>query len=445
MTGKKLSSRALTPVFGSLSWRVLFILVCGILLIQIISFGIIFLYKDEQIRTKMFSFMGSDIAMIHRLLSPFSPNERQEWQPYINRGFYTMSPADHDPTKPNVEIGELPLLDGVAAQVSKEIGRKDVRWFWEINGGRSKPILEVPFDDVHALLVDAEDPLPPPPTTALLAYLLALLLVASVLGWLAMNIAMRPLFRLSEAARQIGNGIQSRPIDESGPLEVRHTAHALNTMRTQILRQLDERTQILAAISHDLQTPITRLRLRAELISDRAVRKATISDLDEMSGLIIEGIQYAKSGHVQAERVPIDLNALAASIAAEMSDLGQQVRIHGRIEGSYTGVFHAVRRSIQNVVDNAVKFGGCADIFLEQDEEFTVVRVIDKGPGLDESMLEKVFCPFFRAEPSRGRKCGGSGLGLAIARNFVRAHGGDIILRTLQAGGLEAEISLRRS
>lgn len=444
MSRLKPSSRSLFPVFGSLSWRILFILICGILLIQLISFGIIFFYKEEQIRGKMLSFMGSDIAMIHRLLDPFTPNEREAWLPHINRGFYTMSLAERDPAKPGVEVGALPLLDGVAEQVSQEIHQEDVRWYWEVEDGRSKPILEVPFDQTHALLVDAEDPLPPPPVTALLAYLIAVLLVASVLGWLAMNIAMRPLFRLSEAARQIGNGMQSRPVDESGPLEVRHTAHALNSMRTQILRQLDERTQILAAISHDLQTPITRLRLRAELIEDRSVRKAMILDLDEMSGLIIEGIQYAKSGHIDAERVPIDLNALLASIAAEMSDLGQQVRVHGQIEGSYTGVFHAVRRSIQNVVDNAVKFGSCADIFLEQDESFTLVRVIDQGPGLDASLLEKVFCPFFRAEPSRGRKCGGSGLGLAIARNFVRAHGGEIVLRTPQAGGLEAVISLRR-
>lgn len=429
--------------WGSLSWRVVCVLIVGIVVIQIASFSIVVRYKEDDIRSKMLSFMAADVELAHRILRPLRAEARADWLRRLNRGFYTMSLAPRSEELAEVERGRFPPLDSVAKAVAARVDTSPVRWIWVEHGGRSKPILVVPLDEQQSLRVDAEDPIPPPPAWTLAAYMAVLLIVASILSWIAMNQVLLPLHKLSESAYRLGQNFEASPIEERGPSEVRMTARALNAMRERLRRQMEDRTEILAAISHDLQTPITRLRLLAELIDEKSLRRTLVLNLDEMSQLISEGLEYAKSGQLQMERVPIDLNALVRSIAAEMCDGGKQVTVEGEIGRRYVGAFHGIRRALQNLVDNAVKYGVSAHVALEEAAGASLIRIGDRGPGLDPSMLERVFTPFFRIEVSRGRSCGGTGLGLAIARNFVRAHGGEITLRNLPEGGLEALVELR--
>ena len=427
---------------GSLSWRLLGVLIVGILVMQIASFIVVVRYKEDDIRGKMMSFMGADVVLAHRLLASVPPSERASWLPDLNRGFYGMSLNERDGRHPLVAPGEFPPLDAVAAKVSKRLGSDSIRWVWVQFDGRSRPILEVPLDSRQVLRLDAEDPLPLPTAWSLAAYMGILLLVASVLSWLAMNLMLLPLHRLNDAAYRLGQTLEGQPIGESGPTELRTTARALNSMRMQLRRQMEDRTLILAAISHDLQTPITRLRLLAELVDDKPHQKNLVENLDAMSQLISEGLEYAKSGQMQVERVLIDLNDLVGSIVAEMCDSGMHVTLEGHVDRRIVGGFSGVRRALQNLVDNAVNYGVSAHIILQEKDDSAIIRIIDRGPGLDPSMQERVFTPFFRIDTSRGRSCGGTGLGLPIARNFIRANGGEISMQNHVSGGLEAVVTL---
>lgn len=272
----------------------------------------------------------------------------------------------------------------------------------------------------------------------MLAALAALIAGIGLLSWLAVRVATRPLSDLAAAARALGDDPERGAITADGPTEVAQAASAFRQMQQRIREHIQERTRILAAISHDLQTPITRLRLRAEQIDDHALRSRIQSDLDDMQSLVREGLAYARSLEDTETVRPVDLRALLETIAEDAQELGWHVTLAPGAPAVYPARPMALRRALWNLIENGVKFGERVDIAIVG----PTLTIRDHGPGLPEDELERVFEPFYRTESSRSRDTGGTGLGLAIARNLLRAQGGDVSLVNATDGGLIARVRL---
>jgi signal transduction histidine kinase len=281
----------------------------------------------------------------------------------------------------------------------------------------------------------------PTPLVALLAAALAISLVAV----LSLRRLTRPLGALAAAADAIGRG-EPVPVEASrGPAEIRRTARAFNAMQERVGRSLDDRTRLLGAISHDLRTPITTLRLRVELVEDEALKARMLETLDEMQALTEAGLLLARDTAADEPTRAVDLTALVESVVGDFADQGLDATLAGPEQAAPLPLRCrklALTRAIRNVVENALRYGGRARLAVERQGGSASVTVDDDGPGLPEAMLEQVFEPFFRLEASRSPETGGSGLGLAIARSIVRAHGGEVTLANRLGGGLRAVVYL---
>jgi signal transduction histidine kinase len=288
-----------------------------------------------------------------------------------------------------------------------------------------------------------------PAQTASWPYRLLLSLLVLLAGVIAVSLvavrwATRPLKALADAADELGRNIDRAPMPEKGPLEVARAAHAFNTMQERLARYLRERTATLAAMSHDLKTPLNRLRLRAELLDDSEVKKKISRDLEEMESMVHDTLEFMRGGESAEKARPVDVTALLESLAADAQVTGGKVRIEGAASRPYVGRPQALKRCLANLLDNALKYGSFAALLVEDAADRLVIRVRDRGPGMPEAELERVFEPFYRLEGSRSRDTGGTGLGLSIARKIAQLHGGTLGLRNLEEGGLEAVLTLPR-
>jgi len=274
---------------------------------------------------------------------------------------------------------------------------------------------------------------------------LAVLLVSVIaLSLLAVRWLTRPLGVLAAAADELGRDIRRAPLAEQGPVEVRRAAAAFNTMQARLQTYLREREQMLAAVSHDLRTPITRLRLRAELIEDEALRAKFTRDLAEMESMTTAALDFLRGAHVTEPLQPVDVAALLESLQSDMEEAGHAVQVHAQAVAPYPARPLALKRCLTNLIENAIKYGTSADVRLEDDGHELRITVADHGPGIPEAELERVFEPFYRVEASRSRDTGGVGLGLSVARDIARTRGGDLKLRNRPEGGLEAVLTLPR-
>jgi signal transduction histidine kinase len=271
------------------------------------------------------------------------------------------------------------------------------------------------------------------------ASMLPVLLIASFFAW---RIA-RPVQRLADAAERMGRGEAMPALPLQGPGELRATTHAFNAMQDRITRFVQDRTQLLAAVSHDLRTPITALKLRAEMVDDAALRTAMVRTLDEMGEMVEATLGFAREESQQEPTRMLELVALVDAIADERQSLGHDVTAHGTpVRLPYRCRPASLRRALNNLVDNAVRYAGHARIRLETAPASVLISVEDDGPGVPEAMLETLFEPFTRLEASRSSETGGVGLGLAIVRSSVRAHGGEVRLQNRPEGGLRAVVRL---
>lgn len=271
-----------------------------------------------------------------------------------------------------------------------------------------------------------------------------LLAAVIVVSLIAVRWATRPLKTLADAADELGRNINRPPLAETGPAEVASAARAFNTMQSGLAAYLRERTQVLAAMSHDLKTPITRLRLRAELLEDAQLRAKFENDLREMEAMVASALDFLR-GMDNGEPVQaVDINALLDSLQADLRETGGMVTIEGRAGAPYRGRPQALKRGFANLLENAIKYGKSAQVVVDDSDERLQIRILDQGPGLPPDQLGKVFEPFYRVEGSRNRDTGGTGLGLAIAKNVVELHGGRIELHNRTEGGLEAVVALPR-
>ncbi|MCE3270584.1 MAG: putative two-component sensor histidine kinase [Ramlibacter sp.] len=278
----------------------------------------------------------------------------------------------------------------------------------------------------------------------LLASLAVLLAAVLAVSLLAVRWTTRPLKALADAADDLGRNIHRPPMEESGPIEVARAARAFNTMQARLVAYLRERASVLAAMSHDLKTPVTRLRLRAELLPDAELRRKFTQDLQEMETMVAATLDYLRGGQGGEAVQPVDMRALLESVQADVAETGGEVALSGRPEAPYPGQPNALKRCIRNLVENAVKYGRRAFVEVQDGDAELRILVRDEGPGLPPEELSRVFEPFHRAEPSRNRDTGGTGLGLTIARGIAEAHGGRLTLHNRVEGGLEARLVLPR-
>ncbi|MCY4451044.1 MAG: ATP-binding protein [Immundisolibacterales bacterium] len=271
---------------------------------------------------------------------------------------------------------------------------------------------------------------------------LAALLVALVLVWGAHRMT-RPLRAFAEAADRLGLDAQAPALPEHGSRELRQATRAFNRMTARIRRLVDDRTLLLAAVSHDLRTMLTRLRLRAELIEDREQREKAAADLDEMNAMLDATLAFARDEAADERPGPVDLAALLRTLVEDLSDAGRSTSYDGPRRLVVSGRPVALRRLFENLLDNAVRYGGEARAALQRRGEGRVeVLVDDRGPGIPEALRERVFDPFFRVEGSRSRDTGGTGLGLAVVRAIVRRHDGTVRLEDRPDGGLRVRVTL---
>jgi signal transduction histidine kinase len=277
-------------------------------------------------------------------------------------------------------------------------------------------------------------------TRLLLALGISMLLLAPLVWWMARRLT-SPIRVFADAAERLGADPDAEPLAPSGPSEVRTAIHAFNDMQASLRNHMRQRTQTIAAIAHDLRTPLTRLRFRAEQ-APAAVRDRMAADIEEMDALIAQAMAFVRGERPAESREPLDLAALARDCAGGFEETGAAVTFEADVALPIEGDAAGLRRALANLISNAVKYGGGARVRAFAAADRAVVEVSDEGPGLDESELETVFEPFHRGERSRNRETGGAGLGLTVARQAARAHGGDVTLIRREEGGLTARLDL---
>jgi signal transduction histidine kinase len=313
--------------------------------------------------------------------------------------------------------------------------------------GNFAAALRLPDGPWLNLRVQVPPPRPWHSETFLIAFAIMTFTAAALSLWAVRRLTL-PVRALAEAADRLGRDVNAPPLPEQGPTEIATAAHAFNTMAERIRRFVGDRTQMLAAIGHDLRTPITRLRLRAEFMEDDEQRRKMLSDLDEMEAMIAATLAFARDDAAAEPTVPLDLAALCRTVLDEAADAHPEAAERIAYAGATRLVVQArpvaLKRALANLVGNALAYGAAARLTLTPPEApGRPVRLVveDDGPGIPPAELEAVFQPFRRLEGSRNRETGGTGLGLPIARNILRAHGGDVVLRN-RAGGLEAVATL---
>jgi signal transduction histidine kinase len=278
----------------------------------------------------------------------------------------------------------------------------------------------------------------------LLLSLAVLLAAAIAVSLLAVRWVTRPLRAFADAASELGRDIHRPALEERGPLEVARAARALNTMQARLIAYLDERTRVLAAMSHDLKTPLTRLRLRAELLDDSALKTKIAADLDETQSMVAAALDYLRGAARDEAAAPVDVAALLESLQENMRVLGAEVAVEGAAARPLRARPQALKRCVSNLLDNAVKYGARVRVAVDDDARRLRIRVLDEGPGIPPAEIGKVFEPFYRVESSRNRATGGTGLGLSIAKGIAEDHGGSLELTNRAGGGLEATLILPR-
>ena len=265
-----------------------------------------------------------------------------------------------------------------------------------------------------------------------------------IAAWYGAKLLSRPIQRLSDAAERLSENLDSPPLDESGPREARQAAYTFNLMQKRIIEQMQQRSRMLGAVSHDLRTPLSRLKLRLEKIDDDKLQGQMRQDLDDMISMLDATLTYLHEQRTSEALQWMDVQALVESLSENAQDQGCDVQASGHCAPLQVQPM-ALRSCLNNLLDNALRYAGQAQIALEDNREHLVIRVIDHGPGIAADKREAVFEPFFRLEGSRNRNSGGVGLGMTIAREAAERLGGQLTLEETSGGGLTAVIRLPRA
>ena len=459
----------------SLFGRLVLVLFGGLVVAQLLSAAINFAERDRLLFRASGVQSAQRIAEVVKLLDSLSPPERQRIVAILNvpPQVVTLEPSPLPRDGATTRGPQLPMFSAVLRSAlgddrETRVAMRAAASTWPPGfvPGRHREMMgsDFPRPAMHGVLMgglfflaqvrlsdgtwvtfDTHVPQESASLPGRLLLTLAILLVAVLLvSVMAVRWVTRPLQVLASAADELGRDIHRPPLPESGPIEVRRAAHAFNTMQARLGRFIQDRARVLTAMSHDLKTPITRMRLRADLLEDDDLRTRFEKDLMEMEAMVGETLDFMRGLGNNEPRQPVDVMALLESLQADNKEMGREVIIEGRATAPYVGIAPLLKRCLSNLLDNAILYGERARVVVEDGLETLTLRVLDDGPGIPASELERVFEPFYRLEGSRSRETGGTGLGLAIARNIAQTHGGDIRVQNRPEGGLEALLTLPR-
>ncbi|WP_409260965.1 sensor histidine kinase [Pseudomonas putida] len=422
----------------TLASRLALIFFTGLVLAYGLSFSLQAYERYISSRSMMLSNLELDVATSVAILDRLPAAERAAWLPRLERRTYRYR-LDEGLAGQAMPSSDPPMA---AESIIKAIGSQYRLTFQEIPGPNAHFQAHLRLADGAPLTIDVT-PAPVPVARWLPLVLLIQLAVLLFCTWLAVRLAIGPLTRLAQAVDDLDPDKPGVLLDESGPREVKYAAVAFNALQARIAAYLKERMQLLAAISHDLQTPITRMKLRVEVMDEGVEKEKLWHDLDAMEHLVREGVAYARSMDINTETpCRINLDAFLDSVVFDYQDSGAQVQRHGNTGSLLETRPHALRRVLVNLVDNALKFAGKAQLEVSREHGKTLIRVLDEGPGIPAEELDEVLKPFYRVESSRNRSTGGTGLGLAIAHQLIQAMGGTLTLSNRKSGGLCAQIEL---
>jgi signal transduction histidine kinase len=473
----------------SLFWRLMLVLGSGLLLAQLLSAAINLAERDRLLLTAGGMQQAQRIADVVTLLDSLGPAERDRIVAVLSVPPLVLSLADAPRSPAEAAGADAPRASMFTAMLRASLGPdREVRveraaaagpgspgagrpgrghmmeggpgWMmgggpgpgagragWAGPGGPMGPVLrtEVRLRDGQWARFDSALPAGGATLPWRLALTLGVLLLAVLLlSYVAVRWVTRPLHVLATAAEALGRDINQPPLPETGPAEIQQAARAFNTMQGRLARYIQDRTRILAAMSHDLKTPITRMRLRAELLDDDDLRRRFESDLKEMEAMVSHTLDFMRGLGGSEPAREIEVTALLESLQSDNEAMGRDVKVVGYAAAPYVGVVSLLKRCLANLVDNAVLYGERVTVQVEDSPQCLTLHFLDDGPGIPVDELETVFEPFHRLETSRSRQTGGTGLGLTIARNIAQAHGGDIVLRNRAERGLEAVLTLPR-
>ena len=422
----------------TLASRLSLIFLIGLLLAQALSFGAQYYERYQSAKNTMLGNLETDVSTSIAILDRLPAEERPAWLERLARKNYGYLLSEGEPGTP-IDAGDVPVA---VTSITEAIGERYPLTFTDIPGPKKHFQGHLRLSDGSPVTIDVRPAMVPlsPWLPVVLLGQLALMIACT---WLAVRIAIRPLTRLSNAVETLDPNAHPIHLDESGPNEVVYAARAFNAMQARIAAYLKERMQLLAAISHDLQTPITRMKLRAELMDDCAEKDKLWNDLSEMEHLVREGVAYARSIHGSTEESRrTNMDSFLESLVFDYQDMGKQVQLVGKSAAVIDTRPHALRRVLVNLTDNALKFAGAAEVWVEANKGSLAITVMDRGPGIADAELAQVLQPFYRVENSRNRDTGGTGLGLAIAQQLAMALGGSLTLSNREGGGLCAELKL---
>ena len=436
----------------SLATRTALVVLVGLILVQIAGLSIHTMDRIEYLRLAQGRDLGLRIIPLYRSIASTPPDQRpsvlaaEHLPPMLGA---TLSDALPETSLPEVPRQfQPPLRCGIntAGLNDPKLRWKELHLYGGLREGRVLYAFRLPTGGWLNVLA-VPDPIRPWHSPAFLTAFLLMTLTAAGLTLWAVRRLTAPVRVLAEAAEALGRDVNAAPLPEDGPAETAIAAVAFNTMADRIRRFVKDRTEMLTAIGHDLRTPITRLKLRAEFIDDDELRTKILSDLDELETMVSATLAFGRDSRVDEPMSSIDLVELLRTILDETGDAKPEAAPNLSYEGPAHQTVRArpvaLKRALGNLISNAVNYGGSAHVRVFPPAGGMVEALIeDDGPGIPAEEIDRVFEPFHRLEYSRNRETGGVGLGLPIARNMLRAHGGDVTLSNRPEGGLRAVATL---
>lgn len=418
--------------------RLLLILGVGLLLAHGLSFALLFQERMDATRNMMLRNLYEDVPVSVALLERLPAAERGQWIPRLERRTYRylLRPAQAGTALNSARARQ------VTALINDALGRGYALRPRAVSQVPERYEVELRLHDGSPLTIEVTPSLMPVSTWLPWVLALQVLLLLGCVG-AAVRLATRPLARLAKAAGQMDPAGRGAALPEHGPTEVMQAAQALNALQARVATHVSERTQLLAAISHDLQTPLTRLRLRVESMEEGDTQEKLMRDIDQVSQLVRDGLNYARGASIALDApVRLDLRAFLESVVDDYQDAGRDVSLQASEAALRDTHPQVLRRVLQNLIDNALAYAGAVEARLRVEGGIVHIDVLDRGPGIPEDQLEQVLQPFNRLEPSRSRSTGGTGLGLAIAQQLAQALGGSLFLANREGGGLRATLAL---
>ncbi len=440
----RLRLAALWP--GSVAGQIALLIVAAMLVTHAVATLAFFTLREPWRPDDHPGVAATRIATLARLLDASAPNERDALLRGAARTLPTLRIAPWPAAAPAGTASGALASHTVVQRVRDGFGRPLA--ITDLGAADTPPGIRVGITTPEGARFSAlvpDDDRPPIRQGAIVVTFLFLAVVLSLITVWAARALTRPLARLAQAAEAFGTRMNVVALPENGPQEVIAVAQALDRMRARVRRLVDDRTQMLAAISHDLRTPITRLRLRAEFIEDDHARTMTLRDLDQMNGLVEAALSFVRDGQTGEERAVtlIDVASLVQTVSDEFADIGADVRIAETRHVLVRGRPEELQRAVTNLVDNAVKYGGGARLRIVQTGHAVAVEVGDDGPGIPESEREAMLQPFVRGDRARNLDTvSGFGLGLSIVAAIAEAHDGRLILTNRSPRGLTARLEL---